>query len=497
MAKAKFICQGIYKKNPDEENIPSPCKDLPYYGKHEGKSYCILHIPIEDKLDDFSNAIMKKFQSDDYNYRGIWVPNNFYFNRQRFKTKADFTYAFFKGDANFGLCVFEQEVSFDEVVFDSDTNFSCVIFGNQTSFINSVFNKLVDFSSSQFGKSDMVSNVDFYKSVFAGNTDFTGASFDCEVTFLSSKFYEIANFERSTFRSNVEFQDALFKDSVRFSGGYLEELCYNGANEINKVFGSESSLDLQFSVFEKPERVSFHTSILKPHWFVNVDPRKFEFTDIEWKNVNKSYKSVNAEIEDLTSKRFQSLISPYKLLSIACKRLASNSEDNNNYEDGSNFRQLAFETERLERIESRKTWRKSLIEVIFNEFASSNVFLAIWRSIPHLAKSLKTVPFDFIHFSYRWLSGYGENWFRAFCWLIFIWLFFAIFYTTFGTFGTEGKDTISCWKSFGYSLQVMALQKPEPRPFDALTYFFYGIETIFAPVQAALLALAIRRKFMR
>lgn len=48
-----------------------------------------------------------------------------------------------------------------------------------------------------------------------------------------------------------------------------------------------------------------------------------------------------------------------------------------------------------------------------------------------------------------------------------------------------------------YSLGVMTLQKPEPRPATTAAQAIVLAETILGPVQAALLALAIRRKFMR
>jgi hypothetical protein len=52
-------------------------------------------------------------------------------------------------------------------------------------------------------------------------------------------------------------------------------------------------------------------------------------------------------------------------------------------------------------------------------------------------------------------------------------------------------------EAFTYSFAVMALQKPEPKPLGPLTNSLVLFETVFAPVQLALLALAIRRKFMR
>lgn len=52
-------------------------------------------------------------------------------------------------------------------------------------------------------------------------------------------------------------------------------------------------------------------------------------------------------------------------------------------------------------------------------------------------------------------------------------------------------------EGFVHSLYVAALQRPEPKAHDTQTKLFVILETIFAPLQAALLALAIRRKFMR
>ncbi|HEV7646221.1 MAG TPA: hypothetical protein VGO50_19965 [Pyrinomonadaceae bacterium] len=50
-----------------------------------------------------------------------------------------------------------------------------------------------------------------------------------------------------------------------------------------------------------------------------------------------------------------------------------------------------------------------------------------------------------------------------------------------------------------YSLNVMAFQKPEPKPANDSwpTRLVITLQTILGPVQATLLLLAIRRKFMR
>ena len=52
-------------------------------------------------------------------------------------------------------------------------------------------------------------------------------------------------------------------------------------------------------------------------------------------------------------------------------------------------------------------------------------------------------------------------------------------------------------QSLSYSASVMILQKPDLRPATIAAHTLVIVETILGPLQAALLALAIRRKFMR
>ncbi|MCA1614804.1 MAG: hypothetical protein LC795_13900 [Acidobacteria bacterium] len=113
-----------------------------------------------------------------------------------------------------------------------------------------------------------------------------------------------------------------------------------------------------------------------------------------------------------------------------------------------------------------------------------------------------------------WLaSGYGERVWRAFVVLIGMWLVGAALYTQVGFVRWEPRVSSEqeAWearrdevgqplrwqRALTYSLGVMTLQKPEPRPATDAAQALVMLETILGPVQAALLALAIRRKFMR
>jgi hypothetical protein len=113
-----------------------------------------------------------------------------------------------------------------------------------------------------------------------------------------------------------------------------------------------------------------------------------------------------------------------------------------------------------------------------------------------------------------WLaSGYGERVFRAFMVLLGIWLLFGLLYTQVGfarweprlaseaDILTATRDSvgtpIQVGRALTYSAGVMTFQKPEPRPTTTAAQALALFEPILGPVQAALLALAIRRKFRR
>ena len=118
-----------------------------------------------------------------------------------------------------------------------------------------------------------------------------------------------------------------------------------------------------------------------------------------------------------------------------------------------------------------------------------------------------------LRYWYWVLSGYGEKVRKAFAALVIIWLVFAFIYWKFGNelwwrptqqvilVDQRGSPTTSVKLTPGdallYSAYVMALQKPEPLPANKRAKVLVLLETVLGPVQAALLALAIRRKFMR
>jgi hypothetical protein len=77
--------------------------------------------------------------------------------------------------------------------------------------------------------------------------------------------------------------------------------------------------------------------------------------------------------------------------------------------------------------------------------------------------------------------------------LVGIWLLFAVLYALI----LSDSHGLLGWRGFAYSAAVLTLQRPDSRPDTLFTQILVTAEAILGPVQAALLALAIRRKFMR
>jgi Pentapeptide repeats (9 copies) len=388
-----------------------------FYKEHEGKRYCVLHYPGREKIEAFMSAVKGKLDTKDFNFRGVWFP---------------------------------EEVSFADVQFSAGAY--------------------------------------FYRATFSAGADFNEATFSADADFYEATFSADANFAYAMFISYVRF--ARDKDSQ----GFLEH----------------SYLNLQHARIEKPERVSFHTLRLRPHCFVNVDARKFEFVNVEWSNDLK---------QEVKSLRKLKISSPHRLLSIAYRQLAVNAEENHRYGDAADFRYCSMDVRRVER--SRGLKKKTSLRLYDSlkrnkkkygrTLRRIRLFASVYGKDPQFLHWLKGFPL--LNWLYWMTSGYGERVTRAVVVLAALWLVFACFYTRTGferktslTSNTQitipaqedeiGKP-LPFKKALIYSFGVMSLQKPEPRPLTNWAHTLVTLETVLGPLQAALLALAIRRQFMR
>jgi hypothetical protein len=392
------------------------CAGEPFYQEHEGKRYCVLHFPGAGKSAAFAEALRRKLDAEDFDFTGVWFPDSLDFSDYTFSAAANFSFATFGAEANFSYATFGAKANFSFATFGAKANFIFATFGAWVNFISATFGAEADFISATFGAAAL-------------------------------------------------FSYAIFKDYVRFAGG-----------EGEAGFSEQSSLTLEHADIEKPERVSFHTLALRPHWFINVDSRKFHFTNVRWPDLERHGLMQRDGIKQVIEKTKTSKgSSSYVLLTEACRRLAVNAEENDRYEQASRLRYWAMDVQRRE----------------------SRLGLAPWK----------------LSWWYWLASGYGERIFRAFLVLLAVWLVFAWLYTQVSfarppTTLTDENDAAAAKRvefdglremprALTYSFGVMTLQERELRPETTEAQALVAVETVLGPLQAALLALAIRRKFMR
>jgi len=55
-----------------EEEFRSACKGPLVDELHEGKQYCVLHFPSEEKGANFKEVLRTKLREEDFNFRGVF-----------------------------------------------------------------------------------------------------------------------------------------------------------------------------------------------------------------------------------------------------------------------------------------------------------------------------------------------------------------------------------------------------------------------------------------
>ncbi len=291
-------------------------------------------------------------------------------------------------------------------------------------------------SHAKFHRATFRSSAYFNGATFYEGATFSQADFEAGVNFSDTTFNQPADFNHAKFSGEVDFTEAVFKHSVTFYGATFKDRVRFSGSKARPIFANTLVLDLQFARIEKPEHFSLRGLAAYASWFVNVDARKFELVDVEWKSRN-----INDEIFILTT---NGVSSPLRMLAIASRHLAVNAEENHRYEEASTFRYMSMDSRRLERWRGFGFWR-----------FYTKVGFTRWEPRIVSESDVATARRD------------------------------------------EVGAPLSLTRALTYSAAVMTFQRPEPRPATTAAQTIVLLETILGPVQAALLALAIRRKFMR
>ena len=415
------------------------CAGERFYKEHKGTRYCVLHCPDKDKGAAFARAVEKKLLNQDFDFRGVWFPAESSFNSFEFTKAADFQFATFSAKASFDRAASPRQQ----------------IFATRPLWVKRTFSKLT------FKDMPISPEQSSTEMLFLPMRTSAHGLFSITQPLDSSRISRPSYSKSALTSCKLRFaQKSIFTTLLSLATSSFQE-------ERRRFFVTDVN---RFSIarFERPDCVSFHTLELRPHWFANLDTRKLTFINVDWPSKRNSVALELIELQRIK------VLSPYRLLAIIYAQLAVNAEDNQRYEEASNFRYLAMDVRRIQSFHGLAFWK-----------------LSWW---------------------YWVASGYGERVVRAFVVLVAILTLAAAIYMRVGFSQPElrGDETagqtrklanvdapLKFGRALTYSAGVMTLQKPEPKPATTTAQAIVLLETILGPVQAALLALAIRRKFMR
>ena len=444
------------------------CKNAAY----DNSDYCVLHFPDTKNVADFQEALTNKLAIEDYNFEDVSFPEKADFRNVKFTKDANFQGACFLKGADFSSAMFTAKANFEAVIFDGDTAFDQTEFGQTACFRQANFQGVLHLRSGCFRGEAQFDHATFHKGADVSGTRFhdtaewSMTTFREDAQFNRCTFVGYADFSYAVFEANAKFFSATFKDAIQFLAGVLSY------KRTVQTFSRDGYVDFQEARIEKPERVKFQTIRLRPSWFIGTDPKSFTFDTIAWHpdGLQEEIAYVR-KIQD--HRRIPYLFSR---LEKVCWDLSKNQEDHSYYAQASTFRYWAADLRRRRRCYG----------------------LAFWT----------------LEWWYWAASGYGERAARAFMTLVLIWIGFAFFYTRMpvgasnseivfqqkhetASTASERATGLTFRQCTVYSAQAILLQSPQPPPIAVSGRLLVSFEKIVASFQAALLALAIRRRFLR
>ncbi len=201
--------------------------DCPYSdfigGEHDGKYFCIFHLPYEFKNTDNvgkRETINKNFLNKVNELISVANLQNKELSKE-IKIPLDIRGVIFSIEMDFQLIskIIYTSIDFTGSKFYSSTKFDeCIIHG-MAIFKNVEFNDVVSFNQTSihgggagtdFSNTKFKNNVNFHKADLRGQTKFIDAIFEDDVNILNSDIYD-SKFINTIFFKNIKFNDTRFQ----------------------------------------------------------------------------------------------------------------------------------------------------------------------------------------------------------------------------------------------------------------------------------------------
>lgn len=412
----------------------------------------------------------------------------------------------FNREVSFEGAVFSQGLELMDCVFKKDVNASGASFGGSK----------VDFSDSRFEamavfRPKNVSRISLRSSVFAKGFEVAlprDAAADLDLRYVNVSGAAVVkplDYGQPGYQGHVDagpleaYEMALAKESSLDISGICTPILHLGASVLNdkaSIYLSEIDAGtLYFNDVRTIDKatVSLHRAQLAQARFSGTNIERFNFSNVTWPRIGKRA-CIFEEQELRAGKRFEKPAGEADLADMA-ERVTEN------------YRQLVLNYEAKRNYELAESFHFSEMEMLRLKAANG---------LPRRLGALR--PYLNAYWLYRVVSGYGANYGRAALVLASLLLAFAL---AFMFNGLQFKDG----RSFDYSiassashpatpsvqtlaadygtalaltLSIATLQKERPlEPAGLSGAVLSSLLVLFIPAQAALLLLALRRKFRR
>jgi uncharacterized protein YjbI with pentapeptide repeats len=374
---------------------------------HDDRWYCLFHWPDKDKhqIFKFAQNIAARLAEQRSDFRYVVFSDEVSITDRTLIERVDFSGAHFL-----------KKITFNNIEFLKRVRFKGAVFQEQVEIKEAIFRENLNLGGAVFA------DVQFYDAQFHGKAFLMDATVGKQMKFNGGIISEEAELfiSGATPLKNIIFRDTFCYGHILFTGEQGAKAETDSENLPNRAKAGDFSdgkkeylfnypdtvLDMRLARLLNADRISFEKVRLRPFWFVNCDPRKFSFTNINWEGEDGlrfgSLDYVKEEVKGL--KTFYGVSDrPEELLVIAFRQLAHNAEENNRFAEASKFRRMAMDAEKLGRKASRSKWRRDYRA----HFQSGSR----WRNFTftNLFRPFYSYPFGLIHFAYRLSSNYGES----------------------------------------------------------------------------------------
>lgn len=309
------------------------CKDLEPvkgYKDDKGNEYCVFHAPQGQKgmsVEYFNSEIFRRLngaleKGQECDLSGTVFEGEIDFsllNEKKelpaisfyaatFSEKAKFLGVTFKEalfsmasfkEAEFARVLFTERAEFSRVSFTERANFSGARFNGRADFPEAMF-KEAHFNSAEFKEADFrVTTFSeaayFSKATFSETTDFDRATFTGRATFYGAKFNGEVYFNDETFIGHAAFRNINIKGTVRYEAVNLERVSFTDTDMrmmdfINCKWPKKHGRDVLYDELElfKPEFEMPRWRKLKARFF--PDKEKVKKVEILYRRLKQKYK---------------------------------------------------------------------------------------------------------------------------------------------------------------------------------------------------------------